>query len=99
MKLKPTAMAIAAEAELNHFPNDPYAHTPDFRSCRPYLPIRARVARQACTEMINGFSTCIEMKKQRKNSKTRPDERPNQIEVSFAEPERPRRIPLIINAT
>jgi hypothetical protein len=39
------------------------------------------------------------MKKQRKNSKTRPDERPNQIEVSFAEPERPRRIPLIINAT
>jgi len=49
--------------------------------------------------MINGFHTCIEMKKQRKNSKTRPDERPNQIEVSFAEPERPRRIPLIINAT
>jgi hypothetical protein len=39
------------------------------------------------------------MKKQRKNSKTRPDERPNQIEVSFAEPERPRRIPLIINTT
>jgi len=39
------------------------------------------------------------MKKQRKNSKPRPDERPNQIEVSFAEPERPRRIPLIINAT
>ena len=26
MKLKPTAMAIAAEAELNPFPNDPY-HT------------------------------------------------------------------------
>jgi len=49
--------------------------------------------------MIKGFNTCIEMKKQRKNSKTRPDERPNQIEASFAEPERPRRIPLIINAT
>ena len=94
MKLKPTAMAIAAA-----FPNDWYAHTPDFRSCRPELPRRALVARQTRAEMINGFNTCIEMKKQRKNSKTRPDERPNQIEVSFAEPERPRRIPLIINAT
>jgi len=61
--------------------------------------MRALVARQTRAEMINGFNTCIEMKNQRKNSKTRPDERPNQIEVSFAEPERPRRIPLIINAT
>ena len=47
MKLKPTAMAIAAA-----FPNDWYAHTPDFRSCRPWLPMRALVARQTRAEMI-----------------------------------------------
>ena len=48
--------------------------------------------------MINGFNTCIEMKNQRKNSKTGPDETPNQIEVSFAEPEPTRRIRPIIDA-
>lgn len=55
--------------------------------------MRALVVRQASAEVINGSNTCIEMIKM--NSKTGPAERPNQIEVAFAEPEPTLRIRLL----
>ena len=59
--------------------------------------MRALVVRQARAEVINGFNTHIEMIKQRKNSKTAPAERPNQIEIAFAEPAPTRRIRLLVS--
>ena len=57
--------------------------------------MRALLVRQARAEVINGFNTCIEVIKM--NSKTGPGERPNQIEIAFAEPEPPRRIRLLVS--
>jgi hypothetical protein len=59
--------------------------------------MRVLVVRQARAEVINGFNTRIEMIKQRKNSKTAPAERPNQIEIAFAEPEPTQRIRLLVS--